>query len=573
MPSRANHRLTYSTSLLALVLAAPAAFAGAVVPPAATQQTDEIARQRAPVLPLPSTPDFGLRLQAPERSAVPKAVDDLSFTVTAVRVEGSTLFGQDEIDRIFATAIGPAVTLSALRDAAQGLEDLYRERGYFLTRVFLPPQQVKDGTFQVQVIEGFLSAVFIDGAPSETLRRRIEAIAQPLVGKRPIDLKSIERALLTINDLPGVLGTSLLRQGAELGASEIVVSVSSLPDSHILTMNNTGPNTVGPLSVGINSTFNNPFNRVGSLALGLTGAGDLEQFDELQAINARYSMPLGSTGMIFSLGGLGSHAKPGASIRALGVEAVSWSVSPRLRMPLLRTRPNSLFLDMGVAVNRSRTTLADDLLTFDKTTVGEMSLSWLQNGWGNGTTTATVSAFHALPVLSRSRSGEATVTVPDFDDRFFKLTWNLSRIQQTPWSRVSLLGQVVGQWTNDKLPSGELSAFGGVLIGKGFDGGSITGDKGLGGLLEVRYDSNVKWEPYIGNVQFYAFVDGAVTKTLRSENVEAATRNLHSTGLGARFAVGSRGFLDLQVANADKPFPGADQRHNPRFLFSGVVRF
>ncbi|MFZ4499498.1 MAG: POTRA domain-containing protein, partial [Burkholderiales bacterium] len=323
------------------------------LPADATQQIEQISRQRVPILPLPVSPDFDLRLQAPEKAAVPRAIEELVFEIKGVKVSGNTLFSQAEVDTLFKSAIGPAVTLASLREAAEALEARFREKGFFLTRVFVPPQQVKDGIFEVQVIEGYLNAVYVDGAPTDTLRRRIEAITGPLLNKRPIDLATIERALLLINDLPGVIGTSLLRQGADLGASEIVVTVAQLPDSHLFTFNNTGSRTVGPITLGVNSTFFNPFKRSGSLNLGVTAGGDLENIDELQAVNARYSMPVGSNGAIFSFGGLASNAIPGGTIRDLGIRALSQSISPRLRLPLLRTRPNSVYLDLGVAVNRS----------------------------------------------------------------------------------------------------------------------------------------------------------------------------------------------------------------------------
>lgn len=553
--------------LALLLTSAPAWSADPVVVPSDVQN---ISRQRVPVLPLPSTPDFGLRLQAPEKSAVPKSVDDLVFEIKGINVDGNTLFSQAEIDRIFAAAIGPAVGLDVLRTAAENLETRFRERGYFLTRVFVPPQQVKDGVFQVQVIEGFLSGVYVDGAPNDALRRRIEKIAAPLLNKRPIDLASIERALLLINDLPGVVGTSLLRQGADLGASEIVVTVAGLPNSHLVTFNNTGSRTVGPLTVGVNSTFYNPFGRSGSLNLGVTQGGDFTNVDELTAFNIRYSVPVGSNGAIFSFGGLASNALPGGTIRALDIRAVSESISPRLRLPLLRTRPNSVYLDLGVALNRSRTLLGGGLLTFDKTTVAETTVSWAQNGWANGTTNASVSLFHSLPVFDQTQVTSSTKTNVK-DEDFYKIGFSLTRIQQTRLPALSVLAQVQGQWTDKRLPTGEYVSFGGSGIGRGFDGGASSGDKGIGGLIEIRYDSPFKREPWFGPVQFYAFYDGG--RSFLNDPQGTAPPKITSEGFGMRFPFASNGFMDVQVANGNEPFNGANLRGNPRMLFSGMLRF
>lgn len=524
-----------------------------------------------PILPLPATPDFNLRLQTPEKSAVPRAVEELVFEIKGVKVSGNTLFSQTQIDAIFAPAIGPAVTLEVLRNAAEALETRFREKGFFLTRVFVPPQQVKDGVFEVQVIEGYLSAVYVDGAPNDKLRQRIEAITGPLLNKRPIDLATIERALLLINDLPGVIGTSLLRQGADLGASEIVVTVAQLPDSHLVTFNNTGSRTVGPITLGVNSTFFNPFKRAGSLNVGVTAGGDLENIDELQAVTARYSMPIGTNGAIFSFGGLASNAIPGGTIRDLGIRALSQSVSPRLRLPLLRTRPNSVYLDLGLAVNRSRTILAGQVLSFDKTTVAEASVSWAQNGWGNGTTNASIGLFHSLPILDHTKVSAETTGTNVKDEDFFKVNFSLNRIQQTLIKGMSILGQVQGQWTDDRLPTGEYVAFGGVGIARGFDGGASAGDKGIGGLLELRYDSSVSRQPYIGNIQFYAFVDGG--KAFLNDPAGTPPPKVTSNGFGMRFPFSTNGFMDIQVANAHQRLDSGNQRDDPRILFSGVLRF
>lgn len=547
------------------------ALAAEGLPPGATQQIEEISRQRVPILPLPATPDFNLRLQTPEKSAVPRAVEELVFEIKGVKVSGNTLFSQTQIDAIFAPAIGPAVTLEVLRNAAEALETRFREKGFFLTRVFVPPQQVKDGVFEVQVIEGYLSAVYVDGAPNDKLRQRIEAITGPLLNKRPIDLATIERALLLINDLPGVIGTSLLRQGADLGASEIVVTVAQLPDSHLVTFNNTGSRTVGPITLGVNSTFFNPFKRAGSLNVGVTAGGDLENIDELQAVTARYSMPIGTNGAIFSFGGLASNAIPGGTIRDLGIRALSQSVSPRLRLPLLRTRPNSVYLDLGLAVNRSRTILAGQVLSFDKTTVAEASVSWAQNGWGNGTTNASIGLFHSLPILDHTKVSAETTGTNVKDEDFFKVNFSLNRIQQTLIKGMSILGQVQGQWTDDRLPTGEYVAFGGVGIARGFDGGASAGDKGIGGLLELRYDSSVSRQPYIGNIQFYAFVDGG--KAFLNDPAGTPPPKVTSNGFGMRFPFSTNGFMDIQVANAHQHLDSGNQRDDPRILFSGVLRF
>ena len=57
----------------------------------------DTSRLRPPRLPLPSTPKFDLRIESPEKSPVPKAVDDITFEVKAIDLEGAEYYAKKEI--------------------------------------------------------------------------------------------------------------------------------------------------------------------------------------------------------------------------------------------------------------------------------------------------------------------------------------------------------------------------------------------------------------------------------------------------------------------------------------------
>jgi hemolysin activation/secretion protein len=212
--------------------------------------------------PLPPLPGVDLRILTPEKTPVPRAVDELEFQITRVDVEGATYFSRVEIDALFLPLLNRAVNLSALRDAALVLEQKYRERGFFLVRVFIPPQQIKDGIFRVRVVEGYISDVFMDGA-DELSNERVKTFASNLIGVRPLSLGELERTLLLINDLLGVSASAVLRPGQELGTSDLLLTVKTADPIHILTFNNTGSKTTGPLSLNYNATLIQPFKTPG----------------------------------------------------------------------------------------------------------------------------------------------------------------------------------------------------------------------------------------------------------------------------------------------------------------------
>ncbi|MFM8246138.1 MAG: ShlB/FhaC/HecB family hemolysin secretion/activation protein [Burkholderiaceae bacterium] len=526
----------------------------------------DTSRLRPAPLPLPSVPNFDLRIETPEKSAVPKAVDELTFDITDIVVEGAQQYPKSEVDRLFKPLIGQRAKLSDIREAADKLENRYRQDGFFLVRAFIPPQQVKDGVFRVRVIEGYIESVSAEGG-SEAVRTLVEKMLERVVNKRPIDLPTLERALLIMNDMPGVRGSGVLRQGAELGASELVVSIADTPSrSVVIGINNTASKIMGEFATLANLTINNPFEfQPGQLALGLNASAD---FQRLRALNARYATAIGVDGLVFSIGGLVANARPGGSLKALDIESNSSSISPRFRYALLRGRVTSTYVEAGLSVNHSRTTLLGSELTLDRSTVFDTSLSIVDNR-GEGSTEASVGVARGISLFGANGSDAARPSVQGFTPGFTKLRANFVRNQSLPnFFSVQFLSQ--GQWTADKLLAGEQVFFGGMGLGRGYDSGAVVGDRGAGVLLELRRDILPEhWQGLReGRLQLYVFTDYARAWLLANSSTGSATTSnwLQSVGAGLRYRNDTGLSIDFMVADACRVIQSTDPRSDPRVV-------
>lgn len=566
-----QHRLSpaHRRLIVALLLAGTACPAAAQTPPAAgiPSQAD-ISRQRVPQ-PLPDAPKFDLRIQTPERAAVPRAVDEIEFEVKRIAVEGASHFPAAEVAAIFTPLEGRRIVLEDLRTAAATLENRYRAQGFFLTRVFVPPQQVADGVLTVRVVEGYVSNVFVE-APDAATRERLARIMQPVVGEKPVRLDTVEQRLLIVNDLPGISGAGVLRQGAELGQSELALTVAERPSSYTFSFNNTGSNELGPWTFGANATLNRPFARLGALDLGVTGAG--ENLKELRSATARYAEPVGNAGTIVSLGGLVAQAKPGGAVEALDIEGLVTSFALRARHPLIRSRATSLFLDAGLSANRSRTDAAGVRIILDKTVVGELALVFQQNGWLGGATNVTASLFRGLPWLGSMDEDAALPSVANFEPDFTRFAFNAQRTQPLI-ARLSAQLAVQGQYTGDTLLSGELLSFGGPAIGRGYDPSVVAGDRGIGGVAEIRYDAKLPEQPNVNFLQLYAFVDRASATTLANGALPKSKATIGSYGVGARASLFSSAFVDLRFADATRNVANAAPQRDPRVTVTAAFAF
>lgn len=527
----------------------------------------DTSRLRVAPLPLPGLPNFDLKIETPEKAPVSKAVDEIEFTIKKIKVEGVTQYPPEQIKKIFAPLEGKQVSLEALRKAADQLESRYRADGFFLVRVFVPPQQVKDGLFSIRVVEGYIEAAFAEGG-TDAAQQLVERLLAPVVGKKPIDLQSLEQALLILNDIPGVRAAGVLRQGSALGASELVVSLIDPPKvSSLFSVNNSLSRSLGEWNTNFNVNINNPSaTRPGQLSLGLS-TSVLNEY--LRAVTARYSTFVGDQGMVVSMGGLAASAKLGASL--VGIESNSYSYGPRVRYPLKRSRGLSLFVDGGLTLNHSRTTSSGAEIIADSSTVADVSLAAVDLGRLNGNTEATVGISQGLDALGSIGPGSANASASGYTQRFTKLKYSASRLQGLPQD-FSLQMNLQGQWSSDTLLSGEQILFGGSALGRAYDSGAVAGDSGFGLLMELRKDMPAeKFIPRLANgkVQFFVFTDYAEARlNVNPSRTPETTASLRSHGAGLRYRDMTGLVVEALVAESQRFISSTDPKSDPRMLFS-----
>jgi hemolysin activation/secretion protein len=379
-------------------------------------------------LPLPIAPesDFDFTIQAPKRAPVPRAADELTFTLRDIVVTGATIYPPDSLRPLYEPLIGHEVKLADIIAVAEAIEAKYRQAGYLLTRAYVPPQRVGNGVFSLSVVEGFVKAVDVEGGGSAA-QRMIKAYLQPVLTARPLDVRTMERALLLANDIPGVVASGLLRPSPdEPGASDLVVTLTQTPVSGGFATDNRGSKFAGPWSVRGDVAVSNLFDDNDQLAANVSSVPD--SLEKLTA-QLRYSHPVGTQGMIVSLTGSGTYGEPGFTLTPLNVITKSYAAGPRLRVPLIRSRSDSLFLDAGLNWQYAEVTTFAGLLSHDQWRTVDTALTYIENGFLNGTTLATLALAQGLPILGASPNGSPELSRPGADTDFTKLTASLRRAQ------------------------------------------------------------------------------------------------------------------------------------------------
>ncbi|MBS0273179.1 MAG: ShlB/FhaC/HecB family hemolysin secretion/activation protein [Proteobacteria bacterium] len=518
-------------------------------------------------------PNFDFSVEAPHRSPVPRAVDEIKFKLVDIRIEGAKTLPASQFRPLYQGMIGKEISLANIFDVADGIEKAYRDAGYILVRAYVPPQHVSDGIFTIHVVEGYVESTAVEGASPAT-QRIVKSYLAPVLNERPLRLTTVERALLMANDVPGVTATGVLRPAASVpGASDLVVTATQPQVSGSLSANNRGSHFSGIWTVTGAAQYNDIFGG-DELDASLTMAPHALQ----QQISgqARYRTILNDDGLVGSLIGGISRGAPSGSIGGAEIRTNSWAVGPRLTYPIIRTRAQSLSLDGGFTVQEAKVKILGAPVSHDNWRVLDVGLTYTSSDFLSGAFTSTVDVAQGLPIFGASSNHSPNLSL--FGRSVFTKATGLLRYTNTSLlpENFSFAITGTGQYAANPLITGEQMLFGGTQIGRGYDPGAVTGDSGVGGDFELRYDTRYSdWN--IRGIEPYAFYDAAkVWNRTRppAAGIPLGDFSIASAGIGVRFWLPYNIYIDFEGARTFDAVPGSDNgKRATKFLTDIAITF
>ncbi|MGG6241241.1 ShlB/FhaC/HecB family hemolysin secretion/activation protein [Nodosilinea sp. AN01ver1] len=450
-----------------------------------------------PLPPLPPPTDL-LEPTPPDPSlTVPPAVQpedtvppgsEVSLVVDRFDVVGSTVFSEAELQAVLAPFVGRPLTLTELLQARTVITQLYVDRGYVSSGAFIPPQEPEQGTVTIQVIEGSLSDIQVEGTtrlnPSYITSRLALAATPPLRVDRLVDALRLLQLDPLIASISGDLSA-----GVEPGTSRLTVTVTEADSVDVdIATSNSRPTSVGTWERGL---FLNQRN--------LTGHGDGLRLGYLNTdgsdrLSVRYQIPInprnGTVGARFEYT-RSQVVSPPADV--LGITTNSTLLDLFYRQPIILTPTQELALTLTGSWERSRTVFLKNILgeaipfpAFGANANGEVEVfvlrfaqDWVQRG--SRSVVAARSQFN----LGLGGSTPENLTGDAPDGEFF--SW----LGQAQWARLLgpdtlLLVRGEAQLSSDTLPSQELFGLGGQGTVRGYSQDRLLSDNALLASAEVR---------------------------------------------------------------------------------------
>ncbi len=478
-----------------------------------------------------TAPDPAAAAPAPESQRAPGLPDSLKsirVTLQRVRVEGSSVLPAAVLQSRTEAYTGREIGGGDILQLASELTAMYRNAGYILSLVLVPPQSLADGTLTLQVVEGYISGVTVQAGEgvSASVREALARIGRQITASRPLDAVVLERYLLIANDFPGIELRSILSPSQAQGAADLTLVASVKKIEGFASVDNYGSKYLGP----------------GQLLFGVTGNQLLGVNDQWRAIavgtddremaygQLSYSQVVNTEGLRLSAAVSRARTQPGDVLKPFDVRGAADTASLSASYPLLRSRNESLLARVTYDHSDIRTDILGTRVIEDRIRALRLGLSWRVLDRLDGQNLLELDFSQGLGGtdendLLKSRAGAKGV--------FNKLSFDYERAQFFSAS-TSLAFGIAGQWANTPLLSSEQYALGGRRYGRAYEPAELVGERALAVRIEPRYAGALD-APGFRSYQTYGFYDvGKVWRVGTPAAGVPASQSLASAGVGVR---------------------------------------
>jgi hemolysin activation/secretion protein len=423
------------------------------------------------------------------------ATNTTPIAVRQIRISGNTLLPTPKLHALVASAEGQTLTLGQLQTLAERISRLYHQKGYPLSRAYVPAQTIRDGEITIAVLEAHYGTITLNNT-SSTSSGPLAATLAPLVSGAPVSEEPLDRTLLLMSDIPGVLVNSTLRPGTSAGTSDLQVDATS------------APRYTGLVAV---DDFGNPYT---GRARG-TGVFNIDsmlhQGDKLNVtvLTSGAGMLYGQLAYRYLLNGSGTtvgvsasdlYYRLSGSLSALGANGTAQADSLDVKQPLIRGIDSNLYLQLQFDHRRLDDHIDEVGSITDRRTDGLTAVLAGDHRDGSGVTNFSVAASvdHVAFDGADSQLADLLGANTQGTDTHYDLT--LARLQQLNQNNGVLLS-FTGQLANRNLDPSDQFYLGGPSNARGYEVGALTGAQGFLISAEWRRALPLPWPgAWLGSV-------------------------------------------------------------------------
>ncbi len=512
----------------------------------------------------------------PPKLAQPEYQPPLIDSGKSIFIKGFTITGNKHISSelllsLIESEANKELSFSELRSLVSKVTRYYREEGYFVAKAYIPKQTLAGGLLEIAVVEGYYGD---NKLQNDSLVK--DSVVQSMLDESKkseiIQTRSIERAMLLINDTPGVLVTQAdISPGNMPGTSDFILRTEATAQiDGYLVADNMGGRYTGENRGMAGINLNSPLNIGDKLSI----SGLISEGGDLNHGAFMYSAPILSNGLTAQF----SYSETGYSLtgefKALDAVGSADTTELRLSYPIIRTRHENLNLGLSL-IHKD---LEDEIRSTSDITGKSIKSIKADLGYEKHSYAFDVPTFSKASVilthgeLDFDDPAKATEDLlgPDTQGSFSKININLSHaIALTDLISLEADLQLQHSFRNKNLDGSEDLSIGGANGVKLYPDGEISAENGYLLTLEAKYKL-----PEYQSLSHSVGLFYDVGRVNMADNTSAfASKTLHNIGVGY-YATYDNFFTNMQVAwKAGSENITTEPDYDHRFLLQAGMTF
>jgi hemolysin activation/secretion protein len=498
-----------------------------------------------PPTPTPS-PTLPVVPPTPPDSDAQQQLGQVRVFVTSIQVTGNTVFSDAEIETVTKPYANRSLITEDLERLRLALTLLYVNNGYITSGAVIPDQDVKDGVIQIQIIEGALSRIDVEG--TNWFRRGYLSDRVALGARPPLKLEPIQERLQLLQRDPRIERINAeLRPGDQRGESVLAVKVKEAsPWKAWLDFSNYQTPIVGAERGLMTLAHQNVTGHGDPFSITYGGSRGVHPI-----IDTSYTLPLNRYDTTFTASyRRNEFLVVDDQFRALDLNSESEIFGFTLRHPVYRSLTDELAVAVTGEHLYNKITSAFDLpgqpFIFipgsSDTGVNQVSALRFIQEYQHRTPSSVIAVrsrvsvgFDVLGATINSRDKSTPEGDPLPSGRFVSWLGQVQAVKRLDrWGGWQILGRLDLQLSNNRLFPLEQIPVGGRFSVRGYRENTLVRDNGF----LASFESRIPLFKFAGGedmVQFAQFID--VGRAWVSRDSTPAPETLASVGLGIRWNV------------------------------------
>ena len=444
------------------------------------------------------------------------------------RVDGVKHLSVSTVEETVYPFLGPGRSSEDVEQARAALEKAYRDRGFQTVAVQIPVQNVTDGVVTLQVVEGVVDRLRVNGARFSS-PKLIKSMVPSLAEGRVVNFNEVPSEIVALNQLPDRRVTPALRAGSAPGLVDVDLNVIETTPLHASAeLNNRHSANTTALRANVSVSDNNFLQR--GDALGFSFQIAPERTDDAKVVSGYYLTRFVQSGLSLML----QATKQDSNVSTLGGAAVAGrgqTAGVRSLMRLPATQDFFQTLSLGFDYKHFDQTLrVGGSNVVSPITYWPINLNYTASFLGDKRET---DLSLAATLHLRGLGSDPTT----FDNRryqadgsFFFIHGEFSH-ERTIAHDWQLFAKFTGQLANQALLDSEQVSGGGLSTVRGYLESEVVGDNAAFTTLELRTPA---WSGRFGEWRAFVFGDTGMLNVYHALPQQRSYFYLASAGVGTR---------------------------------------